>query len=188
MTVQPHYFIAVTIDEKVKQKLASWCEKEHLPFQRFVHKQDLHITLAFLGGVESLILEELKVALQGMAKQHVQFSLTIDNLGYFGQNQAPRVFWASVIQEKKLYELQKDVHQTCVDLGIKLEDRAYSPHITLARKYIGDVPYVDDGHKEKFLSNLKNESWKVSSFVIYQTHLKKTPKYEVVASFKLSEL
>ncbi|QOY33811.1 RNA 2',3'-cyclic phosphodiesterase [Anaerobacillus isosaccharinicus] len=188
MTVQPHYFIAVTIDDKVKQKLASWCENEHLPFQRFVHKQDLHITLAFLGGVESLILEELKEALQVMAKQHVPFTLTIDNLGYFGKNQAPRIFWASVKQENKLYELQKDVHQTCVDLGIKLEDRAYSPHITLARKYIAEEPYADDALKEKFHSYLKSESWRVASFVIYQTHLKKTPKYEVVASFKLSEL
>ena len=188
MTVQPHYFIAVTIDEKVKQKLALWCEKVQPPFQRFVHEQDLHITLAFLGGIESLILEELKVALQGMAKQHVPFSLTIDSLGYFGQKQAPRVYWASVKKEEKLYELQKDVYQTCVDLGIKLEDRAYSPHITLARKYIGVVPYVDDGLKEKFHSYLKSESWKVSSFVIYQTHLKKTPKYEVVASFKLPQL
>lgn len=185
MTTQSHYFIAVPIDESIKEKLTYWCRKEQPPFQRFVHEQDLHITLAFLGGIEPGVLENLKKALQTVAKQHKPFSLVIEDLGFFGQKQAPRVFWASVNQEKVLYDLQKDVYQGCIDLGIELEKRAYSPHITLARKYIGKDAYIDDQLKKSFQTHFINDNWTVNSFVIYQTHIKQTPKYEVVASFQL---
>jgi RNA 2',3'-cyclic 3'-phosphodiesterase len=185
MTERSHYFIAVPIDQTVKEKLSSWYEKEQPPFQRGVFEQDLHITLVFLGGVEPTLLEELKNALKTVTNQHHSFSLTVENLGFFGQKQAPRVFWASVNQEQMLYELQKDVYQTCINLGMELEKRSYSPHITLARKYIGEGPYVEEELNKSFQSYLKNEKWNVSTIVIYKTHLKRIPKYEVVASFEL---
>jgi RNA 2',3'-cyclic 3'-phosphodiesterase len=185
MTNQTHYFIAIPIDKVVKQKLSDWNTKEHPPFQRFVHEDDLHITLAFLGGLEYPVLENLKNMLQGINRDYSPFSLTVDTLGHFGQKESPRIFWASLKQEEKLFQLQNEVYQTCIDVGIELEKRAYSPHITLARKYIGEGTYVEEHLKESFQKYLKNESWTVSSFVIYQTHLKRIPKYEVVATFQL---
>ncbi|MFN7250562.1 MAG: RNA 2',3'-cyclic phosphodiesterase [Anaerobacillus sp.] len=184
MTTQTHYFIAIPIDKVVKQKLSEWNTKELPPFQRFVHEDDLHITLAFLGGLELPVLDALKDKLLKITRNLDPFSLTIDTLGHFGQKQSPRIFWASVKQENKLFQLQNEVYQTCIDVGIELEKRAYSPHITLARKYIGEGTYVEEHLQESFQKYLKNESWTVSSFVIYQTHLKRIPKYEVVATFQ----
>ncbi len=185
MTNQPHYFIAIPIENKVKVQLSNWCKQEQPPFLRFVHEQDYHITLVFLGAISFSLLEQLKVALQTVAKRHERFSLTIDDLGTFGQEQSPRIFWASVIKESKLFALQMDIYKTCISLGLKLETRGYSPHITLARKYIGQGPYFAEELRQSFQSTFVNENWCASSFVIYQTHLKKTPKYEVVTSFSL---
>ncbi|RXI98633.1 RNA 2',3'-cyclic phosphodiesterase [Anaerobacillus alkaliphilus] len=186
MTNQPHFFIAVPINEKMKEKLGSWLQQSQPPFQKFVHEKDFHITLAFLGGVAPKLLEQLKGGLQTVSEQHPPFSLTIQDLGFFGQKAGPRIFWAGVKHEQKLFDLQKHIYETCVNVGIDLEKRAYSPHITLARKYIGDVPYNDQELKQSFFTTFKDdESWRVSSFVIYQTHLNRTPKYEVVASFQL---
>ncbi|MCT8137280.1 RNA 2',3'-cyclic phosphodiesterase [Anaerobacillus sp. CMMVII] len=185
MTALPHYFIAVPADKIVKEKLANWVKREGPPFQKFVDQDDYHITLVFLGAVEPLMLEKLKTKLEIIAKEHQQFLLTLESIGSFGQKQAPRVFWASVEKEKKLYDLQAEVYKTCQELGFKLEKREFSPHITIARKYLGEGSYVDEQLKRTFQSSFKKETWTVSSFVIYQTHLKRTPKYEVIASFDL---
>ncbi len=185
MTTQPHYFIAVPIDGNIKGKLASWLQQSKPPFQRFVHEEDFHITLAFLGGVAPSILDQLKAELETAPSQHKSFELTIQDLGHFGQKTSPRIFWAGVEQEENLFQLQRHIYETSVGLGIELENRAYSPHITLARKYIGNGGYDDTNLKRSFNSCLGGEAWTVSSFVIYQTHLNRTPKYEVIASFPL---
>jgi RNA 2',3'-cyclic 3'-phosphodiesterase len=186
MTSQAHYFIAVPIDKEIKEKLSWWNKNEQPPFQRFVHKEDLHLTLAFLGGLELSVLDALKNKLQKVTRTHEPFPLTIDTVGHFGQKESPRIFWASVTHEQKLYKLQNEVYRTCIEVGIELENRAYSPHITMARKYIGEGTYDEENLKESFQKHLKNEWWTVSSFVIFQTHLKRIPKYEVVATFQFS--
>lgn len=187
MTSEAHYFIAVPIKSSLKEKLANWNKREQPPFQRFVDQEDYHITLAFLGSVEPSIMRHLQVNLREISKKHMPFSLFIDDLGFFGQQQAPRVFWASVKKEEKLFQLQEDVFQMCVKLGFELDKRKYSPHITFARKYIGNGVYDEQHLKQSFQQSVGNESWVVSHFVIYQTHLKRTPKYEVIASFDLNE-
>lgn len=182
---QSHYFIAVPIDLGVKERLGSWNELEHPPFQRFVHKEDYHITLVFLGGIEQSELDDLQIVLNNIVKNYDVFVLAITELGVFGQKQAPRIFWAGVKREEKLYELQKAIFQTCVDLGMDVDKRGYNPHITLARKYIGNAPYDGNHLNESFHLYMKNVSWSVSNIVIYKTNLDKVPKYEIVASFPL---
>ncbi len=51
MEQQTHYFFAVKLPEETKLILKSHIEKLKgiLPFGRWVHHEDLHITLAFLG-------------------------------------------------------------------------------------------------------------------------------------------
>ena len=182
---QTHYFIAVPIDSIVKEKIFNWNERENPPFKRLVHKQDYHITLVFLGGIGESMLKELQKELNKVVTIHAAFTLTIDELGIFGPQNRPRIFWAGVKKEEKLFELQKAIFQTCTDLGIEVDKRSYNPHITLARKYSGDDPYVSDQLNASFQSYMESETWQVSNIVIYRTNLDKVPKYEVVASFPL---
>ncbi|UTW68827.1 RNA 2',3'-cyclic phosphodiesterase [Anaerobacillus sp. HL2] len=134
MTNEAHYFIAVPIKSSLKEKLAKWNEKERPPFQRFVDQEDYHITLAFLGGVEPAIMSHLQVNLRKVSTKHEPFPLCIDDLGFFGQKQVPRSFGLVSRKEEKLFELQKDVFQTCVHLGFEMNKRKYSPHIHVCSK------------------------------------------------------
>lgn len=185
MTTQSHYFIAVPINKILKGKLADWNKNQNPPFKRFVDEADYHITLAFLGGVELSLIEKLENSLAEIAIDHVPFSLTLENIGFFGQEKQPRIFWAGVKKEEKLNRLQKAIFETCTRLGFQLDTRPYTPHITMARKYSGDSSYHSEKLISSFQKDLKNQSWNVSRFVIYQTNLKQSPKYEEIASFSL---
>lgn len=181
MTTKQHYFVAIPIDSSVKKLIAKWRSDHDLPFKRFVHQEDYHITLAFLGAINKEVLMKLQNSLQEICEEHSPFALTVDRVGTFGQVDSPRVLWFGINEEVKLYQLQKDVYESCIRLGFELDQRAYSPHITIARQYIGEARYS----QIEFTNEMKNVSWNVSSIVIYQTHMNKTPKYEVIASFKL---
>lgn len=185
MTIQSHYFIAVPVDERLKGKLTNWNKNEKPPFKRFVDEADYHITLAFLGGVEPALLEDLGISLAETSINYAPFSLTLEDIGFFGQENYPRVFWAGVKKEEKLFGLQKGIFETCTRLGFHLDARPYTPHLTLARKYCGDSPFLKEKLKSSFQKNLKNQSWDVSRFVIYRTNLKQTSKYEEIISFSL---
>lgn len=185
MTNQSHYFIAVPIGERLKGKLANWNKNQKPPFKQFIDEADYHITLVFLGGVEPSLFEDLKNSLAEISIDHAPFSLILDDIGFFGQEKDPRILWAGVKKEEKLFRLQKAIFGTCTRLGFHLDVRPYNPHLTMARKYSGDSPYLNEKLKSSFQKALKIQSWNVSRFVIYKTHLKQTPKYEEIASFSL---
>ncbi len=157
--------------------------KEEFPFSRWVHEQDFHITLAFLGQAEEEKLERAKNLVRQQTSE-TPFSLKIDHLGFFGRKDAPRIFWAGVQSEERLHIVRKQVFSACEKAGFELETRPFSPHITLARKWQGESTFpIIKFNDEKMLS--KPLFFTANEVILYQTHLDKTPKYEAIASFPL---
>ena len=75
----------------------------------------------------------------------------------------------------------------CEEAGFELETRPFRPHITLARKWIGEEAF------QQTLLEIWNElqseplAFQANEVVLYQTHLHKTPKYEAIQVFPLTE-
>ena len=188
MEHQTHYFFAVRIPKETKLVMRDHLDKlkSKLPFHRWVHYEDLHITLAFLGYAppENLVKAEknVKEALDDLKP----FPLQFNRLGIFGKEDAPRVFWADTIESSELHELRKNVFTACEQAGFQLEKRPFRSHITLARKWVGDEPF------QKELLSIWEElqpaplSFDASDVILYQTHLQKTPKYEEKAIFSFN--
>src|SRR5699024_9755204 len=91
MSENPHYFIAIPIPFKMQTKLRLWQDfvKERLRYKHWVHPEDFHITLKFLGPVSSgirSVINELTIL-----ERLPAFTLTIGNIGFFGQRSRPRV-------------------------------------------------------------------------------------------------
>jgi RNA 2',3'-cyclic 3'-phosphodiesterase len=184
---QTHFFFAVKIPEETKLILKQKKEKlkEILPFSRWVHHEDLHITLAFLGNAPT---EKLSIAGDNVRQALSQlqgFQLEINKLGIFGKIDSPRIFWVDTKESKELQAVRTKVFTACVEASFQLETRPFKPHITLARKWAGEHPFhnklLDIWHE------LQPEplSFKVKEIVLYQTHLDQTPKYEAIKIYQL---
>ena len=187
MDQRTHFFFAVSIPEETKLMMKKHFEqlKEKIPFSRWVHYEDIHITLAFLGGAptEKLKLAEKNVI--GAVRDSESFTLKINNLGIFGRNDSPRVFWADIIESKELQALRKKVFIACEDAGFQLETRPFRPHITIARKWNGDEPFQTE--LLEIWKELQPEPliFDAGHVVLYQTHMNKSPKYEAITGIPL---
>lgn len=181
---QTHYFIAVPIVAAVKKQIAQWKEQivSSFPFHTWVHEEDYHITLAFLGHVPATKVEEVREKMIEVAARHAPFSLSLSEIHTFGDRTAPRILWQGVEKEEKLWALQRDVHTACIDIGFSLDKRPFTPHITIARKWQGNEAFRLEALKQK---PRIAATFSVHDIVLYQTHLDRTPKYEEIASFPL---
>lgn len=183
-----HYFFAVKLPKEVKTFLNEWVQshKEGYPFARWVHPEDYHITLAFLGFAEARMIQDAVKTMDNTLAKQRPFSLTLNKLGTFGPVKSPRIFWADVHQSDQLMQIQKEVYGQCISLGFELDKKPFSPHITLARKWKSEKPF----EKEKLIDLKTTEGrgfeFQVNEIVLYETHLDKTPKYNEFASFPLT--
>src|SRR5699024_6116423 len=132
----PHYFIAISLPRPLKQKLAKWQGelKNVLSYKQWPHKDDLHITLKFLGEMDDNMIDMLHQKLTQLTTLK-PFYTTIDSVGTFGHPERPRVVWAGVHLNKDLIFLQDKVEKLSMEAGFKKESRKYIPHITLAKKW-----------------------------------------------------
>lgn len=178
-----HYFIAVKLPNEIKTVLAEWKEMiaETALFRSWVHKEDYHITLSFLGSVEEEQLKKLKQDLQQLAGIS-RFSLTLQGCHTFGRKEQPRVFWVGVEEERALIDLQKQVYTICEQNGFQLETRPYHPHITVARKWKGEEKF-----DEKQLSVVPLHTFEVETVTLYETHVDQVPKYEAICEISLQK-
>jgi 2'-5' RNA ligase len=93
-----------------------------------------HLTLKFLGEVPSAQLERAAAALQEAALYGEVFSLALDGAGAFPNLRLPRVLWAGITGDLlALRALHQAVETRLAALGHPVEERAFSPHITLGR-------------------------------------------------------
>lgn len=99
----------------------------------WVHPQNIHLTLKFLGDVSASNLEILTRLLQTEAARHRSFAVEVGGLGAFPSIHRPRVIWVGVKAPPALAALQHAIDSETVRLGYSSEDRPFSPHLTLGR-------------------------------------------------------
>ncbi|WP_043934063.1 RNA 2',3'-cyclic phosphodiesterase [Bacillus sp. EB01] len=178
-----HYFFAAKIpsDTKVKMKEEMEKLKASYPFRRWVHHEDLHITLAFLGHAPEDKLEEAKALVKESIQDFEAFNMSVAGLGTFGRKDQPRIFWAGVSKSDELSILRDRVFQACEKAGFPLETRPFSPHITLARNWEGKAPF----QKQEESLSFNNYEFLLDEVVLYRTNMAKNPKYEAVEIYHL---
>lgn len=173
-----HYFFALPLPDELKQTLHQTIQEQQLPFARFVHEQDLHLTLAFLGAAEEQQLQKAVQLVSSAISTIESFPLVIESLGFFGKKDEPRIFWAGVEEEKRLDQLQSAVSNACRQAGFHLDSKPFRPHITLARKWKGETAF-------QLPPITIEKNFSAQSVVLYETYLDRSPKYKVKERIKL---
>jgi 2'-5' RNA ligase len=96
---------------------------------RPIAKERLHITVAFLGELDSEAFERASAAPPIASGA---FELALDTVGFFPRS---RVLWLSArAVPKALNELERRLWTALEERGFEREPRVYRPHVTLAKK------------------------------------------------------
>lgn len=133
----------------------------------------LHLTLAFLGEVPDERVPLLIAGAQGF--RPASFTLTIDRLACWKRN---RMLWAGCTSPPaELLSLADELSAMARAIGIGIEKRSFTPHLTLVRK----LPAVDAVPQ---LPSLEPLHWPCSSFVLVQSRLTTDgSRYQTIAEF-----
>jgi 2'-5' RNA ligase len=100
----------------------------------WVAGDNLHLTLKFLGGVETERLEALAGAVRAAAASCDPFELNVEGLGAFPSPSRPRVLWAGVHEGAgPAAELARRIDDALAPLGCAREARTFAAHVTLGR-------------------------------------------------------
>ena len=128
-------FVAVNLPAAEQGRIRDATERLRdtaLPF-RWIAPEALHLTLSFLGEVAEQRMDELMTALGAVAIRHNPFAIRLAGIGAFPGLRRPRVLWLGVADDGSLARLQSHTAAALEPLGFPREQRAYSPHLTLAR-------------------------------------------------------
>jgi 2'-5' RNA ligase len=94
--------------------------------------ENLHVTTKFIGEWPEPRLDEMKRALASVPAIG-SFEIAVKGLGWFPNPGRPRIFWAGVEGGEAMRSLARATEDAVADLGVPVDKRDYSPHLTLAR-------------------------------------------------------
>lgn len=172
-------FVAVTFNEVIKDKLI------HLQTQlkskccngNWTVRNNLHITLYFIGDTHKNQLPLLQHTLQVLSRNHKTFSITIGNLGCFRRQDT--LLWAGLTSGQTQL---KEIHQE-LSMSLSRFQRSnapnssnFKPHITLARRVqlskseffmMQQLPFNNMAYQVEEISLM--ESTRINGQLIYKT-------------------
>ena len=137
---------------------------------RWVRKENIHITLRYIGPTAPGEVDKINRLLSEIVGQTCDLSLNVSGTGCFPKKERPRILWLGVdgdVAELKL--LVEMINSEMDQLGYPQEERNYSQHITIGRiRYPQKVtPDVTD-----FLcAQYEPISWNIPKIILYQSEL-----------------
>jgi len=125
--------VGLDIDEAIRARIADFVAEARAlaPDVRWVAAESLHLTLKFVGEKPDGVVAEIEKALASIGAE--SFQISFRGYGFFPTPRAARVFWVGIVADERLARLAGAVEENLSAIGIPKEDRAFSPHLTLAR-------------------------------------------------------
>jgi RNA 2',3'-cyclic 3'-phosphodiesterase len=144
-----------------------------------VERENIHVTLKFLGNVDRAKLETVKHALGKV--QFKPFSLEVKGSGAFPSLGRMNVIWVGLGEGwTNISPIFEQTEKLFSELGFQRESRAFSPHVTVARV---KSPRKKD-EIARFLRDLVDKSF--GTFKVDRVRLKESvlfpagPKYSTL--------
>lgn len=121
-------FVALSISDVVAQGLMLL--QGGVPGARWQAREQLHLTLRFIGEVDGRDMAAIDDALAGIDAP--AFDLQLHGVGQFG-NKQPHSLWAAARPNDLLDHLQRKVDTAIRRVGQPQDAHKFTPHVTLAR-------------------------------------------------------
>ena len=124
-------FICIDLPEEIKSSIYSMEQELPAGSVRLVSKENLHITLVFLGDIDSNKIDAVKRLIGSLNQK--SFQCSVKGLGTFSMKR-PNVLFSNVLEGR---DAIKNIYDQLInplgDIGIKTESRNFIPHVTMAR-------------------------------------------------------
>lgn len=132
-------FVALELPQKVKDNLERSQRQfaEYANGGNFVPKENLHLTLHFLGNVESGDLIYVQSAMDSVRELPAP-TLSVTQ---FAMQRTGDIVWAKLRQCAELTQLHDCLGEKLEENNFEVEHRAYRPHVTLIRKKSFMLPF-----------------------------------------------
>ncbi len=124
-------FTAIEIPELIRSRLSALQAFPTPGWEAmWVPEENFHITVAYAGEIEEPLAHDLDGELRGL--RVAGFELELKGVGAFG-GARPSIRYAAVARTPALQELHERHARIMRRLGIDIDARKYTPHVTLAR-------------------------------------------------------
>lgn len=161
-------FLALWPDESTRDAMVAWQQSwQWPPGAKLVPREELHLTLHFIGNVRAARLPELacglRVPFQGVQLRFREGKVWPGGIAVLRPDTAP----------EPLLQLHARLAQALTALDLPVEERPFRAHVTVARKAAGAAP---PGASASLL-------WRAEAQYVLARSLPNGGGYEVVARF-----
>ena len=177
-------FISIEVPEDIRAKIVHMSEilqRSGLINAKFVDKDNLHLTLKFLGDISEEEIEKINDKLKNI--DFNKFSAKVSGIGFFPSEDHIKVIWVGVHGDD-IKKLSEKINDSLYEIGFTKENREFSSHLTIAR-----VKGIKD--KKLFQNKVSQLKFRPTEFNIDKAHLvkseltRKGPKYKKLKEFML---
>jgi 2'-5' RNA ligase len=129
-------FIALPLPSQVQQTLEQWTQQlkqRQKHGVRWVNIANLHLTIKFLGDISPEKVAAIHKVMLKTAAEFSPFNFDLEGVGAFPDLKNPRVIWVGILAPPEMKELHHLLEKNLEPLGFPLEERSFSPHLTLGR-------------------------------------------------------
>jgi 2'-5' RNA ligase len=133
-------FYALELSDEVLDELQALQSdfQPHIPEGvrvRWTPRENLHLTLKFLGSTEADLVGELGDRMDELVADLSQFSMTVEGIGAFPHPHHPRILWTGIdpSSSETLSELHRNLESALDPYDIERDEHAFKAHITFGR-------------------------------------------------------
>jgi len=177
-------FAAVSIPRDRLDHVARVIEpvKDRFSGARWTDPANQHVTLKFMGWADAGLRAPIESACSDVAGLHAPEELGLGDLGAFPSTRRLRVLWVGLDDPAGLLgRLAAGLDGALAPLGFEVEQRAFTPHLTLARLKTPQRP--SGGFPQVQFDRM---AWTCDEVTLYRSHLSpKGARYEALRSFPL---
>ncbi len=139
---------------------------------KWVRPENIHLTLKFLGNIDSGDIDKIGGAMTGAVKDFDPLTLAARGVGVFPGIRRPRVIWVGLGgQIQLLFDVQRRLEDNLAAIGFPKEKRPFKGHLTLGRfrqaVNTNTIHRIIQEH-----ANLSSEEFTANRIILFQSELK----------------
>lgn len=182
-------FIAINLTGEIKKELEDYQRKwRDLPI-RWTKKENLHITLIFLGSLSSEKVSEVCRIAKEVASRNKSFLVNLNKICYGPpKKMPPRMVWVQGRKSEEFTSLKEGLEKSLFEkIRFSFENREFAPHITLGRIKTWEFRQIEPEERPEVNEEI-NLSFEVNSIEVMESQLKRTgAEYTVLERALLSD-